>query len=82
MKTLIVAAAAAVVSAGSAFAATPHADDISRFATDKTTGAEIVVTLEQFIPSDDRRTLGDVSEVKKTVFDAMAQLPKSGADYR
>ena len=82
MKTLIVAAAAALVSANAALASTGHADDISRFATDKTTGAEVVVSLGEFIPSDDRRTLGDVAQVKKTVFDAMAQLPKSGADYR
>lgn len=82
MKTLILATAAAIFSANAGLAAVQHADDISRFADQTTTGAEVVVMLDQFIPSDDRRTLGDASEVKKTVFDAMAQLPLKGADYR
>lgn len=81
MKTLIIAGFAAALTAGGAFAATEHADDISRVPAQQTTGAENAVNLMNFLPQLDETLLpGD--EISVYSFDTTVEDDSKGYTLR
>ena len=81
MKTIILASITAALTAGSAIAATGHADDISRVPAEQTVGAESSVNLMNFLPQLDETLLpGD--EISVYSFDAEAEDQNKGYTLR
>lgn len=81
MKTLILASVTAALTAGSAIAATGHADDISRDPVKQTTGVEASVNIMDFLPQLDEALLpGD--EISTYSFDTTTENPDKGYSLR